>query len=252
MNPLKLITKPIGCLCSLLGGLILLFVLAGVIGLWSFNHLAPGSIEKVIEKKGGFPVTIDEAGYRVLDSAFHIEDLIVENPPNFPERDFLHMRTITLEADPRELFDKTEKNISRLTINIQRLNWVLTDAGSSNIALFAREVRTLADSSDPISSSETAHSARVAVNTWDVKIGMVEVSDYTQTPVQREKLLINYERTFTGAPNAQEVINGIVNDLHGQRIAPPLRLLLTSLLQMTDLSGLIDPTLIPTEWIENL
>jgi len=251
VNPIKFITKPIGCLCSLLGALILIIVAAAVIGLWSFNYLAPSSIEKAIELRGGFPARIDAAGYDVFDSSFHLEDIVIENPPNFPERDFLHIRALTLDAAPQQLIGSSEKSIERLTLNIERFNWVLTEGGTSNIGLFARSVGSLAAPPDPTSLNSPEPPKGFVVGTWVIKIGTIEISDYGRSPTRREKFIVNYERAFPGVSDPEEVIKVVASDLDQHEISPVIRLLLKTLVQLPALSELNEKLDSSTKWIRD-
>ncbi|WOO41457.1 hypothetical protein [Rubellicoccus peritrichatus] len=262
MNPFKLITKPFGCLCSLIGGIILFCILLLILGVALFNRLFPGIVEEYVEIRGGFPVRIDEANWDLLGSAFDIEDVVVENPPNFPEKDFLHIRSLTMEASPNEVLhaiNKKETHIKRLELDIERFNWVLTDGGSTNLGLFAKAVEEEAEArtetktetaAEPATSDQDNTPSGVTVQTWVIRIGTIEVSDYSRGPVQREKIVLNYEREFHDAPGAKTVIEAVAKDMASYRLEPVITRLLASIFMIPDVSKLAGKIESSTDWLE--
>lgn len=259
MNPFKIITKPIGCLSSLIGGIILFVILLVILGIALFNQLFPGIAEEYIEIRGGFPVRVDTANWDLFGSAFHIEDVVVENPPNFPEKDFLHIRSLIVEAGPKEILHAVNKgatNIQRLELDIERFNWVLTDGGSTNLGLFAKaveeeaEVRAETQNQPKAESGANETSGGVNIQTWVIKIGTIEVSDYSRGPVKREKIVLNYEREFNGSPDAKTVIEAVAKDMTIHELEPVMTRLLASIFMIPDVSKLFGKIESSTDWVE--
>ncbi len=252
MNPLKIITKPIGCLCSLIGALILGFFLLGVFGLWSFNHLAPQGVKEIVESRGGFPVTVDEAGWHLFDSAFVSEDIMVQNPANFPETDFLHIRTLSLKGDAKEWLAGDTRDIEELTLDIEHVNWVITEGGSSNVSLFAEAVTEKNSGEDAENTVAQATDEKdIRVLSWVIKLGTIEISDYSRGEVRREKHILHYEQRFVKAEPAGVVVQVVASDFADQGLQPMLHQLLTAILSVPDVDGLTDDLNPAPDWLKD-
>lgn len=239
MNPFSIITKPIGCLCSAIGSIILGILLLAMLLLWGFNRVAPTGIEELIETRGGFPTQVDAAGWRLWNSILEIEDIIIENPPNFPERDFIHIRAFEMEASPRIWLQDEDRRIQNITLDITRFNWVLSEGGSSNLGLFARSLeKSLAEQRSTTDRAETA-SSRARVETWTIRLGTVEINDYSRGIVRREKFVLDYERTFSDGETLSEVIDAVAADMAARQLSPLIRQLLESVTRLPEWSGLV-------------
>lgn len=251
MNPLKLITKPIGCLCTLLGALILGFFLLGVLGLWSFNRFAPEAMQQMVENRGGFPVTVDEAGWQLFDSAFLSEDIVVDNPPNFPEPDFLRIRTLSLKGDSRAWLAGEKQDLDELVLEIEHINWVTTKGGSSNVTLFADAVtKKQTDNLDKSTIGDYAENQEVKVLEWVIRIGTVEISDYSRGEVRREKHILNYERRFIKAEPSSVVVKVVAAEFHDQGLEPMIQTVLEAILSVPDLDALTDDLNPAPDWLK--
>lgn len=246
MNPFKLITKPLGCLCSLIGSLVLLAVVLAIGLLLAFNYLAPRGVTEIVESRSGFPAQVDRAGWQLLDSAFTVEDLIIQNPPNFPERDFLHLRDLTVRAKIRKLTTSPEGSVEQVNINIERFNWVRTQGGATNLDLFLRTLRenwaakqeTTVDALQ-LPEDSPAVDTDLAIQHWTVRLGTVETNDYSQGPVQRDKHILDLVVEVGPGTSPAQAIREVVSQVPQPELQPLIAQLLEALLLVTEQDGLL-------------
>ncbi len=121
---LKLLFKPFGCLASMLTVLLVIAAIGLIVLFWVAEAWTPKFAAGWIEQRSGFEVRIDDANLELLSRELVFEDVVVENPPGFPEESFLHIRKLAVKLPLAEMTDgdfrarAVEMNIDSITIVI--------------------------------------------------------------------------------------------------------------------------------------
>lgn len=132
---LRLITKPIGCLFSLIWSLLVLAFI-GVLLLWGgVAWIGPKWLAGHIEELTGFPTTVDAVRIGIWQAGVEVEDIRIMNPPDYPEGVFLHIREIHLSS-PWSEFIKGEKAWERLTVTVDQIAYVTVPRKGGNLERF--------------------------------------------------------------------------------------------------------------------
>lgn len=139
---LGLITRPIGCLLSFIGGLVLLCVL--LIGLiaWAIKTLMVPAIASEMETVTGYGITMKEHELNFFNMSLEVNDMAITNPAtDFSTADFLVVRRLFADMDVEASQGNTIQ-FSEVDMDIQRLTWVRNENYKINLEHFFSNILT--------------------------------------------------------------------------------------------------------------
>lgn len=117
------ITRPIGCLFSLVGSIVVIALVLVLLGLWLLSYFMPQIGAKAISEATGFPTSIGDAGFSLWSQKLELNNLRIDNPETYPEDDFLAVSHWSLRLD-RKASDREHLVFSDVTLHIDTLTLV--------------------------------------------------------------------------------------------------------------------------------
>lgn len=117
------ITKPIGCLFSLVGSIVVIALVLVLLGLGLLSHFMPQIGAKAISEASGFPASVGSSSFSIWKQRLELRDIRIDNPDNYPEDDFLAIPLLSLRLD-RKASDQEHLTLSEVTLHIDTLTLV--------------------------------------------------------------------------------------------------------------------------------
>ena len=209
---LKLLLKPFGCLTSLLTGLLVIAVLALIVLFWVAEAWTPKFVAGWMEQHSGFDVQIDDANLELFSQQLVFEDIVVHNPPGFPEESFLRIRNLTVKLPLADVADQDFRARS-VEMDIESLTIVIPEQGTSNLAAFIDAVNyqpTLAD----LAAGTSADTPRLESFKLSLGEAVIENHSFRRPDIVRIKL--GYTGSFANVSRSTEVFPQIEQDLRAR------------------------------------
>ncbi len=246
MNPFKLLLKPFGCLFWFLGGGVFLILIALVVLLWLAKSWAPSAMSGWMERTSGFPVRIDATDIGLIDQTITFEDVVILNPSDFEDNDFLRIRQLVFKIPYRNVL-RGNFRATEVELEIEKLDILVLPSGRSNLWTFIENI-----SYEPprlIDSSEQPP----ALERFSLRLGGVTLSDQGTGAQILYRDQLDYAREFVHIERSKEVFEDVKSDL--RRFKPPgiepvfFQALFASMpvSSFPDITP-VSPDIIPEEW----
>lgn len=215
MNCIK---KLFSWILPLLVGLLILTIILAFVSIWAANKYTPNFLARQVEKITHFRLSIREPHMRLQAGEVDFQNLTLENPATFPQPDFVDVNQFAVKVRLRSLLTDTIV-VDKAALDINKIALVIGKNNKSNATTF---VDSLPKSSDEKATKEKEPATKVKprkkifVKHLTVKLGTVEIADYSSTVAVKEKAAINYERTFENVDDLQDVVGPLVRDLQAR------------------------------------
>lgn len=150
-----------------------LVVLAALVLLYlGRNFITRKTVELGVRKATGFPLTIGAVDFSIFGGALSITNLRLENPPEFPERQFVDLPALRVDYRTMSVLRRAP-HIRELVVNVNELVLVKNAQGESNATLLQSK----------LGSSESTNQTRTPyrVDVLKLHIGTVTIKDYSKT-----------------------------------------------------------------------
>lgn len=121
------ITRPIGCLFSLVGSIVVIALVLVLAGLGLIAHFMPQMTARAITEATGFPTSVGSSSLSLWHQRLELKDIRINNPDNYPEDDFLLVRRLALGID-RKNSDTGRYVFNEVTLDIDTLTLVRLSA----------------------------------------------------------------------------------------------------------------------------
>lgn len=132
---------------AILGGVVLVIVIAVFLLLGSLDSIIKGQIEKVGTELTGVPVTVGSVELSLTDGAGTISGLTIANPPGYSDNPAFSLGTLKLGIDINSLSKANPIVLDNLVIDSMDANLELrTD--SSNLSVIAENVSKNTESAE--------------------------------------------------------------------------------------------------------
>ncbi|MBC2596328.1 hypothetical protein H5P28_18835 [Ruficoccus amylovorans] len=208
---LKLLLKPFGCLASLLGGLLVLLVIALIVLFWVAEAWTPKFVAGWMEQSSGFDVQIDDANLELFSQQLVFEDIVIQNPPGFPEESFLRIRGLAVKLPLADVASQ-DFRASAVSLDIDSLTIVIPERGPSNIAAFIDAVDFQpAAVAVPASDAPRLESFRLTINEV-----IIEDHSFRRPDITRYK--IGYEGNFSNISRSTDVFPEVERELRARNL----------------------------------
>ncbi|MGE9293434.1 MAG: hypothetical protein ACQKBW_07470 [Puniceicoccales bacterium] len=199
---LKLLFKPIGCLGSVLATLLVLAVIALIVLFWVAEAWTPKFVSEWMEQHSGFDVQIDDANLELLSQEIVFEDIVVGNPPGFPEESFLHIRGLSVKL-PLTAVAEGDWRAREVDMVIDSLTVVIPERGPSNLAAFIDAVGYEPTISDQAAATALADGPQLERFRLAIREVIIENHSIGRPDIARYK--VDYVGEFTGVSLSSEV-----------------------------------------------
>ena len=220
MNFLK---KIFSWLLSLFVGLFILIVILGIGAIWAGNSYAPTFIANQVENFTDFQLTIRDPYMRMQSGEVDFQGVVLKNPEDYPQPDFIDVNQLAVKVELSSVFTDTIV-VDHADLDINNVALVVKKDKTSNAINFVDNL--------PVSGGDTGSKPKkkkksepkeaagpgksFLIKRLTVKLGTVEIADYSSMTAVKEKAKINYERTFENVDDLQDVVGPLVTDLQAR------------------------------------
>lgn len=208
---MKLITKPLGCLFSILVALVLLLIIVGVIVLWAAGRWGPAIAVDAIQTRTGFPTSIESYNVNLFKGVVEIHDLEIKNPDRFPDPDFIDLREFSAYTSLANL-RKDPIVIDRLVIDIDTVGFVQSRTDGNNLKAFTEGLAGDKKEQDT-KAEEGKEPPAYLIKELVIRLNTVKYTNQAlPTPIHQE-IPIRIDRTFTDVRDIPtQVVQPLIKD----------------------------------------
>ena len=184
------------------------------------DTLLKGRLEKALSEQTGFGVELDRLHLGWNLSSFEVEGARLLNPPDFPLRDALDLRTVRVVVAPLSLFTR-EIKFREVVLDVGKLVMVRKADGESNAERLGGKKRSgggaPAPRPDPAPAPTEPAEAReprgFRIERLVLKVGAVEMHDFTKAQEGGEPAVtamnLNLEQEHRDVTSVQQ-LGGLV------------------------------------------
>lgn len=152
--------------------------------------IAKSALEGFVYNKTGVKLSIGKLEIGIFHPYIHAENIIISNPPGFPEGIMLSIPLLYVEYDPQAAI-KRQVRIKYLDLNIKLFNMVRNQDGIVNIDSFGVAKLKKKSLDSPSSSAPT-----VIFDKIHLKGGRVVYADYRQAPPKVTETQVDIDDTY--------------------------------------------------------
>lgn len=222
--------KPFGSISSIFISTFIFLVILGGVGLIALNKYTGSLTTFFIEKKSGFPTSVDRSMVQLQNGKLVFERFIIENPSSFEDKHFVDINQLAVDIHPSSLFsDKLEAE--SIVVNIETAAYVKNKAGNVNALIFSDAFKSGEKKSDK-AKPETTESKPFHIKTFTFRLNNGYYADYTGSKPSIKTIPLNYERTFTDVTQVEQILNPIIQDLSKAGAAFLAQAVLSSLVDL--------------------
>ena len=141
--------------------------------------LLPGLFTSVIENRTGFPVRVDAFYANPFTAEVRMRGLVIVNPDNFGQSDFLEVQQFTAKADLFTLLSN-KPVLDMTTMDVARITVITNAQGSNNLDLMYRRLNAEAGKKQPNGAKAdriAASPLEFLIRNLDVRVNQVVVKD---------------------------------------------------------------------------
>ncbi|MEO0040099.1 MAG: hypothetical protein RIS38_1047 [Verrucomicrobiota bacterium] len=222
-------------LLTLLCGVALFLVLAGVLGVWALGRFSPKLLDATLSARTGAHVAVEENDTNLLAGRIAYSGLTITNPSRWQERGCLQIKRLALEIDPLSFGAEGGRIVHQAELDLAQLTLVgKGDLFADNNALDI--LAGLKAGADP-SATPSEGSARQAflIKRLRIRLGRVTLIEGDGTPDRRvlldEDLAFEMEAKDVTENNFQAKVTEVIvtQSLRNAVLANPRLLLRLSL-----------------------
>lgn len=230
MGLVKLITKPIGCVFTLIGVLVVGLILLVVGMFWAIDSLSPGIVERAMSEATGFPTTVRDGEVSFRDQAFTLTDIEIENPGDFPDREFMHIATFSVGLD-RDNWNEQQMALSEVTLQISELTYILGDSEVSNLETFIEAAEDnwglmIKQIQEQAAAKDQKVPDKLVIGALNLGLQRVKLAQIQGEETIYRAIDLNYAKSFSNVDSIRPIIESIAADLQNTglpQIAAELR-----------------------------
>lgn len=175
-----------------------LFALAAL--LWMLA--LPYALSSWMRNRTGFDLTAGSLMVNPFTGRLSAKDLAINNPPTFPQPEFLNIREIVVDGETWSLLT-SKPVINRVKLDVEQVTLVKRADGRSNAEVLRSYLADPAGRSVP---ATTARRREFLVRKLELKFDRLQVVNYTESkPVTRD-IPLNMDRTFHNVTDGRQLL----------------------------------------------
>ncbi|HVM62604.1 MAG TPA: hypothetical protein VMV72_17215 [Verrucomicrobiae bacterium] len=178
---------------KILGWIAAALVVLALVLFFSRNVIARWSVEYGVKKATGFPLTLGSVNLELFSSKVDVHDLVLMNPPEFPEKLFVNMPEFYVNYRLHSFFSGVP-HVNDMLINIKQLV-IVKDKTNSNVQKLKGVLMP------PGSTSSTKY----AVDTLRIHVGTVTIRDYSRAKPSDRDIKLNLDRTYNNITDSTDI-----------------------------------------------
>ncbi|MGF1452979.1 MAG: hypothetical protein ACFB21_13010 [Opitutales bacterium] len=215
MNPFAIITKPLGCVLSLVGAVAVLALLVVFAGWFGVGLVADGIVEEHFSEHAPGQTEVEGVRFKPFKCELEVDNLRVMNPDPFPEEPMLRIDRAAFDTTWQELFAERAEGdvieIENAEIAIERIS-LLTLGDRANLDGLSEAWGSLFGEVDG-EPQLTAYGHPLQLNSLTIRIEAVEIGTAQGGKIASERFSQPYVRTFSEVTSWRPVLETIADDL---------------------------------------
>jgi hypothetical protein len=108
-------------LLTILAGLVLFVLLAGLLAVWALGRFSPALVDSALADATGAHLTVEENDTNLLVGRLSFGGLTLTNPTRWSEREFLKVRRFHLDVDPWSFAGTGTQKVHEAELDIDRV-----------------------------------------------------------------------------------------------------------------------------------
>jgi hypothetical protein len=198
----RLIKKPLGCLLSLLVGLLLLVVMIGVVGVLLADHFVVDIATHELQQRTGFGVTVGQQEVGLVHGLVDVHDIQITNPSRFASPDFLKLNELKLKLDPGSLRGP-RLLVDEVVVDLDSLAIVQDKDGEFNFEAIQKALTSAPVTAPAVGPKTTdATTPPFTIKQLTIRLKTTEFFDFQSGDGQPKTITVNYEQTFNNVTEA--------------------------------------------------
>ena len=163
--------------------LVVALAVLGVVGLLARNQLIKMELRRVLARQTGFTVEVGSLELGLLSTRAELRDVVVRNPPEFPEPVAFEINRAFADINPWALLRRTT-HLTDLDLDIPRVVVVRNAEGETNMQRLSGGARkrsgggSSAPAPSPAPEPKPKREQAVKIDRLHLKIGVVEYHDF--------------------------------------------------------------------------
>ncbi len=215
MNPFSIITKPLGCLISLLGSLVVLGLMVLLLCWFGVGLVLKPLTERHWEGVLAVEASVESAVVQPFRAGLVFSDVEVMNPSPFPSEPMLEVDLVSLDTDWATVFEKRAAGeplrFGSAEVVIGRVS-LLSLNGRSNLEILRDQWGALLGLPDAPNQLHL-FGVPIVVDRLTLRVQSVEEGVAQGGRVQTERFALNYVREFSAVSDWRPVMEGLAMDL---------------------------------------
>lgn len=191
--------------------------------LFGRNFIIKKAVEKGLRAARGFDASIGSIEIGLFRPVIRIRDAVITNPPDFPRKECLNIKEITVQYQLASFFG-SEIHFSEIVVDVPRAVVVWKGDGELNFDRMAgggKKEKAESDRGNGHGTNEVKKTARtLLVDTLTLRIAEAQVFDYRKGPEPRVMTLpIKLDRTYTEVRNVRTLAAKLAAELTANYVA---------------------------------
>jgi hypothetical protein len=168
----------------------------------------PYAVSSWLRNRTGFDLTVESLMVNPITGSLAARGLVINNPPTFPQKDFLHIREFAVEAEAWSMLT-SKPVINRVKLDVERVTLVKRADGRNN----AEVMRSyLADPAGRPVPGNTTHGREFLVRNLELKFERLQVADYTGSKPVISDIPLNLDRRFSNVSDSRQLLLPVTLD----------------------------------------
>jgi len=216
----KFITKPIGCIFSIIGFFFVLAILMVVGFFWAMDEMAPRVAESAITQATGFPTTVQDGEFSFRNQSITLTDIEIDNPSDFPEREFMRIAEFTVGLD-RDGWSEEQMALSEIKLVIDEMAFIQGDMQVSNLETFIESAEEnwammLQQIYAQAATEGQTVPDKMVINNFHVELRRIRLASISGQETVYRTIDLDYSKDFTKVEQIRPVIETIAKDMEAR------------------------------------
>jgi hypothetical protein len=162
----------------------------------------PYVVSSWLRNRTGFDLTAESLMVNPITGSLAARGVVINNPPTFPQVDFLRIRKIVVEAESWSILT-SKPVLNRVMLDVEQVTLVKRADGRSNAAVMRAY---LADPAGRPVPERTAHGREFLMRQLEVKFDRLQVANYTGSKPVITNIPLNLDRRFSNVTDSQQLL----------------------------------------------
>lgn len=169
--------------------------------------LLPTAVTKYVSSRTGFDVKVESLSVNPLTAKVVVRGLVIENPPDFPSKEFVRLREFKADADLGSLFgDKLI--VDEAVVDVAQVALVKNKQGQSNAVLFNERLQgPKTEASAEVSSEKKKE---FLIRRLDLRFDTLLIVDGTGSQPTTRRIDVDFKHSYTDVTSPVQIAMPIV------------------------------------------